>query len=372
MKKQTFALALVLALLTGCAAPAAETTPTPEPSPAPTEAPAPQTLAELLTTLTAEDIGYVSWGGPNQSPTAEKLAPMIAAAMAHTVDHDELTVNGSDNDVIWSLDFYIAPKDQGGYSGDDAVYAWAGLEENIVEFFGGTNVPEGRVWVEDEPLYQLLRTQNDTPDNIDQAAYAAHKDTVDGFFNGRLAEVWDGGYSAWELTYFALEAENKDLDAQVYGLGAVYSTDPPELACQMLAGGAYVDSALRAHGLEWYPVRLLVVDGQELSLTGDGRAEEVYLNNDEDAQLVVGLPGSVRGIVIYDPNGGDLTTLDVNAALGVPISYRAGDIGNLLGEYSDCIVAVATEGGTGELYRYTVDRTLEYVCPLDDALYKGT
>ena len=67
--------------------------------------------------------------------------------------------------------------------------------------------------------------------------------------------------------------------------------------------------------------------------------------------------------------------LDVNEALGCQASEYMGNIGNLQDEYHDCIWAgFAAPDGTlrFEVYRYTPERTLEYVCPLDDALYKGT
>ena len=71
-----------------------------------------QALLERLANLTAEDIGYVSWYGSNEPPTAEELAELLRQAAEHPVDHDSLTLNGSATDVVWTLDCYLAPKDQ--------------------------------------------------------------------------------------------------------------------------------------------------------------------------------------------------------------------------------------------------------------------
>lgn len=222
-----------------------------------------QALLERLANLTAEDIGYVSWYGSNEPPTAEELAELLRQAAEHPVDHDSLTLNGSATDVVWTLDCYLAPKDQETYSGDDALYLQAGLEENVVEVFGGANLPGGRLHLESEALYQLLRTSLDTPDDIDQEAYAACKALTDAYYDARLAQVSaDGGFVGWELTGFREADEEAALDARAYAISAAFYTDPPEGALHLLAGGMYADSSLRAHGLDWQRVYLVTIGGE--------------------------------------------------------------------------------------------------------------
>lgn len=222
-----------------------------------------QALLERLDNLTAEDIGYVSWYGSNEPPTAEELAELLRQAAEHPIDHDSLTLNGSATDVVWTLDCYLAPKDQETYSGDDALYLQAGLEENVVEVFGGANLPGGRLHLESEALYQLLRTSLDTPDDIDQEAYAACKALTDAYYDARLAQVSaDGGFVGWELTGFREADEEAALDARAYAISAAFYTDPPEGALRLLAGGMYVDSSLRAHGLDWQRVYLVTIGGE--------------------------------------------------------------------------------------------------------------
>lgn len=222
-----------------------------------------QALLERLANLTAEDIGYVSWYGSNEPPTAEELAELLRQAAEHPIDHDSLTLNGSATDVVWTLDCYLAPKDQETYSGDDALYLQAGLEENVVEVFGGANLPGGRLHLEREALYQLLRTSLDTPDDIDQEAYAACKALTDAYYDARLAQVSaDGGFVGWELTGFREADDEAALDARAYAISAAFYTDPPEGALHLLAGGMYVDSSLRAHGLDWQRVYLVTIGGE--------------------------------------------------------------------------------------------------------------
>ena len=222
-----------------------------------------QALLERLANLTAEDIGYVSWYGSNEPPTAEELAELLRQAAEHPIDHDSLTLNGSATDVVWTLDCYLAPKDQETYSGDDALYLQAGLEENVVEVFGGASLPGGRLHLESEALYQLLRTSLDTPDDIDQEAYAACKALTDAYYDARLAQVSaDGGFVGWELTGFREADEEAALDARAYAISAAFYTDPPEGALRLLAGGMYVDSSLRAHGLDWQRVYLVTIGGE--------------------------------------------------------------------------------------------------------------
>ena len=222
-----------------------------------------QALLERLDNLTAEDIGYVSWYGSNEPPSAEELAELLRQAAEHPIAHDSLTLNGSATDVVWTLDCYLAPKDQETYSGDDALYLQAGLEENVVEVFGGANLPGGRLHLESEALYQLLRTSLDTPDDIDQEAYAACKALTDAYYDARLAQVSaDGGFVGWELTGFREADDEAALDARAYAISAAFYTDPPEGALRLLAGGMYADSSLRAHGLDWQRVYLVTIGGE--------------------------------------------------------------------------------------------------------------
>ena len=285
MKKRTLPLMLAGALLLVLCAcgPAAE-------GPAPTDTtPAETSLLDLLAGLTEEDIGEVSQYGPNEPPDNTTLAAMLNEAAAHPIDHADLTLNGSDTDVVWSLDCYIAPKNQGVYSGEDALHLQAGLEENVVEIFGGENLPDGRVHLEDAALYQLLRTSCDQESFINEYYYEKYRDLVDGYYDGRLEEVRDVGYTAWELTEFLGvlgTTKESGKGAVAFRMGAAFVTDPPELAPHVLAGGAYVDSALRVHGLDWQNVYLVTLDDEPVGLSfGESVIEFIKANWGEEVCL---------------------------------------------------------------------------------------
>lgn len=259
-----FALAFSLTVCgTGQRSEPAPTPSAPAASPTP-NAPVAETLEELLLNLTEDEIGFVNSFGPGGPIAAQTLAPLVRAAAEHTVDHAELTLNGSDTDIVWSLDLYMGARDQWAYSGEDSVYFYAGLEENIVEVNTGSNLPSGRLWLEDEALYQLLRTQNDADDGpIDRDAYDAYHETVDTFLNQPLKR---GDISLIrELIRFKEVDEAPRLGAKLYLLNAVLHADPPEQAPHLISGGEYVDSRLCIHT---YMTYLVVVDGEAVGCVG--------------------------------------------------------------------------------------------------------
>lgn len=271
-KRRLLPLLLTATLLAGCKAPVVE-------SPVPTEEPAPdptkeatlekETLSEWLSNLLGEEIGQVEWYASTPGPTEEELAALIHAAMEHQVDHAPMTVNGSDTDVIWDIGFFVGSREAGSRFGGDMVTLWAGLEENIVEIFAGENLPDGIVFVEDEALYQLIRTSLDREWVLNDTYYERYKDMVDGFYNELQEET---GFSSWELVEFVgycgtSKVQNEGIT--VFKMRAAFRTDPPELAPHRLVGGQYVDSQLRVHGLPWYPVHLVTIDGEAIGLTYD-------------------------------------------------------------------------------------------------------
>lgn len=226
-------------------------------------------LLELLAELEGEDIGSVSWYGSSAPPEADELAALIRAAASHPMDHPDLTLNGSDTDVVWSLDCYLAPKGQDVYSDVDALYLWAGLEENVVEVFGGANLPNGRVHLEDETLYQLLRTSCDSDTVINETYYEKYRDMVDGYYDSRLEHLKETGYVSWELTEFLGvlgTTKESGKGAVAFRMNAAFRTDPPELAPNRIAGGAYVDSQLRVHALDWQNVYLVTLDDEPVGI----------------------------------------------------------------------------------------------------------
>ena len=194
----------------------------------------------------------MNWYGPGDPPEAEELAALIRAAAAHPADHPGLTLNGSDTDVVWSLDCYY-------------FQLRAGLEENVVEVLGGASLPDGKVHLEDEALYQLLRTSRDPPADLlpDPSAYAPYQEAIAAHLDGVCARAWEGRYTGWDIVEFAQEdgwtsfADGTTLE--VWFVRSAFRAEPAEAAVHMLAGGMYVDSQLRAYGLDSAPLLLVAV-----------------------------------------------------------------------------------------------------------------
>ena len=260
------ALALA-ALLAACGpeAPApSETAPPPETAPAEPVQNSDELLA-LLEDLEAEDISFISWPGSGKGPSAEELAGLLRQAAGHPIDHAGLTLNGSTADVVWTLDCYLDPQGQGTYSEDDALYLWAGLEENVVEVFGGANLPGGRLHLESEALYQLIRTSLDTPEELlaAPASYAPYQEAIAAHLDQVCASSWDGRYTSWDIVEFAREdgwlGFTDGSRLEIYWVKSAFRTNPPEDAVQLLAGGMYVDSQLRAFGLDAAPLLVVAV-----------------------------------------------------------------------------------------------------------------
>ena len=151
--------------------------------------------------------------------------------------------------IAWELSFELWPAGQEG----DMVCLWAGLEENVVEIYAAGRLPRGRIMVEDEALYQLLRTSRDGLPRVEDESYADYKWAVDDYYDARVADMnqllaesgLDWRVAGWELGTFHLVGENTEAGTQAYLMADLWYTDPPEKVCNMLTGGAYVDSLLR-------------------------------------------------------------------------------------------------------------------------------
>ena len=219
-------------------------------------------LLELLAGLEGTDIGSVSWYGSNQEPDAGMLATLLREGAERSVP---APTDAPYATTVWSLDCYLAPAGQDTYSGDDALHLTAGLAENVVEVFSGGSLPGGRVWLESEELYQLLRTSNDPPADLLPApsAYAPYQEAIAAHLDGVCARAWEGRYTGWDIVEFAREdgwtGFSDGTTLEVWFVRSAFRAEPAEEALQMLAGGMYVDSQLRAYGLDSAPLLLVAV-----------------------------------------------------------------------------------------------------------------
>lgn len=221
------------------------------------------TLTALLTGLQKGDVGEYTWGGQEEQYIyPDDLAELLRTAAASPVERDSLGEN-----ILWTLDVPIIPA--GNYSGRGTLHLSAGLEENMVEVSGRDGLPAGTLYLENQELYQLVRTSSDYGGFINETYYEKYQDIVDGYFDSRLEEVKDAGYVSWELSEFlgVLGTTKQDGKGVVaFRMKAAFSTEPPELAPDRIAGGAYVDSQLRVHGLDWQNVYLVTLDDDPMGI----------------------------------------------------------------------------------------------------------
>lgn len=220
-------------------------------------------LTALLTGLQKGEVGEYTWGGQGEQYIyPDDLAELLRTAAASPAERDSLGEN-----ILWTLDVPIIPA--ANYSGRGTLHLSAGLEENVVEVSGRDGLPAGTLYLENQELYQLVRTSQDYEGFINETYYEKYRDIVDGYFDSRLEEVKDAGYVSWELSEFlgVLGTTKQDGKGVVaFRMKAAFSTDPPELAPDRIAGGAYVDSQLRAHGLDWQNVYLVTLDNEPMGI----------------------------------------------------------------------------------------------------------
>ena len=221
-------------------------------------------LPEYLLALSPAEIGYVSWAGMNEAPTAEELLPMVQRACKTTVEMEPFA-------TFWSAELYVGERDAGIWNGDDAISLHVGLREPVVHIFGGGNIPGEDVYVADEELYWYLRTMYDTESRgVDQAAYDAYRDWLDPLIYEpeELPEVLHVSSVTKELTGLVLADNSEKLNAKAYGVDIVWNVEPRESAPNLLAGGALVDSEKRIHGMNADSRYLIVVDGEPVGFVG--------------------------------------------------------------------------------------------------------
>lgn len=328
-------------------------------------------LLAQLAALQGEDIAFVSWdeerGG---NPTLDALADMIRHAVMEGAlpDGESLTVNGFLSDVVWSLDVYLGDAAPTEWSGDNALYLWAGQTEDVVQIFGGSNLPRETVLVKDHALYQLLRTGLDTePAPIDQAAYRRWQSIVEAWLAERSYRG-DGVSVTRELTGFYLAREELALGAEFYLIESVGVVTPAEKAPSLLAGGAYVDSDLRIHYDGSENNILVLIDGEAAGFTSwmwleidrglDACATRDDLRRSLAGEELCALPQ--KDAVSESPNvdfaGRALSTeadaLDYDARLA---QVKAGSLGGQYWEGEGCLAWVTELTGTPHARQYRLD-----------------
>lgn len=250
----------------------------------------------FLASIQAEDIGYPSWSINRTNPTDEELAQYLQNAASCQTDSSEEAFG----DVIWTLDMYVdaPPDDELDY--EHLLSLTAGFQENLVGIWGGSALPDGKIYVDDSELYWLVRTINDTDAHIDEDALSAYQATIDQYIAEEQSRINDPAITV-ELLSVKERVAQSDIGVEVYSIGTVWTSDSPEALLKSMAGGAYFDSQLRLHpGGNSSMSYMLVIDKTPVGFLTWEALEEIesqdFTSGEELLNSIKENPGGFRPI----------------------------------------------------------------------------
>lgn len=177
-------------------------------------------LAELMSTITAEDIKYIACEVTG-AVTAEQLAPALNAAAAN-----QTALNASSQDTWYSLTAYLT---------DGRLELRAGLEENAVYVRYERSAGLREAVFEDSELYWLIRDSYSTSTNMEEVRYEEYRSVIEARAESTVqsAERYGGGpaFTGYELTLCELKDsfEGDSVRYEVYAWSVAYTTDDPDV-----------------------------------------------------------------------------------------------------------------------------------------------
>lgn len=206
-------------------------------------------LAELMSTITAEDIKYIACEITG-AVTAEQLAPALNAAAAN-----QTALNASGQDTWYSLTAYLT---------DGRLELRAGLEENAVYVRYERSAGLREAVFEDSELYWLIRDSYSTSTNMEEVRYEEYRSVIEARAESTVqsAERYGGGpaFTGYELTLFELKDsfEGDSVRYEVYAWSVAYTTDDPDVL--PVTGEVSFDAEGRVTGYDsdtYFAVRVL-------------------------------------------------------------------------------------------------------------------
>lgn len=206
-------------------------------------------LAELMSTITAEDIKYIACEVTG-AVTAEQLAPALNAAAAN-----QKALNASSQDTWYSLTAYLT---------DGRLELRAGLEENAVYVRYERSAGLREAVFEDSELYWLIRDSYSTSTNMEEVRYEEYRSVIEARAESTVqsAERYGGGpaFTGYELTLFELKDsfEGDSVRYEVYAWSVAYTTDDPDVL--PVTGEVSFDAEGRVTGYDsdtYFAVRVL-------------------------------------------------------------------------------------------------------------------
>ncbi len=206
-------------------------------------------LAELMSTITAEDIKYIACEVTG-AVTAEQLAPALNAAAAN-----QTALNASGQDTWYSLTACLT---------DGRLELRAGLEENAVYVRYERSAGLREAVFEDSELYWLIRDSYSTSTNMEEVRYEEYRSVIEARAESTVqsAERYGGGpaFTGYELTLFELKDsfEGDSVRYEVYAWSVAYTTDDPDVL--PVTGEVSFDAEGRVTGYDsdtYFAVRVL-------------------------------------------------------------------------------------------------------------------
>ena len=206
-------------------------------------------LAELMSTITAEDIKYIACEVTG-AVTAEQLAPALNAAAAN-----QTALNASSQDTWYSLTAYLT---------DGRLELRAGLEGNAVYVRYERSAGLREAVFEDSELYWLIRDSYSTSTNMEEVRYEEYRSVIEARAESTVqsAERYGGGpaFTGYELTLFELKDsfEGDSVRYEVYAWSVAYTTDDPDVL--PVTGEVSFDAEGRVTGYDsdtYFAVRVL-------------------------------------------------------------------------------------------------------------------
>lgn len=206
-------------------------------------------LAELMSTITAEDIKYIACEVTG-AVTAEQLATALNAAAAN-----QTALDASSQDTWYSLTAYLT---------DGRLELRAGLEENAVYVRYERSAGLREAVFEDSELYWLIRDSYSTSTNMEEVRYEEYRSVIEARAESTVqsAERYGGGpaFTGYELTLFELKDsfEGDSVRYEVYAWSVAYTTDDTDVL--PVTGEVSFDAEGRVTGYDsdtYFAVRVL-------------------------------------------------------------------------------------------------------------------
>lgn len=232
--------------------------------------------SSYLSSIQEEDIGYPGWPMGQEKLTNDELAQLLRNTAPRQTDSSEEAFGN----IIWTLSMYVDAPPDDKLNQENELRLSAGLQENLVCIWGGNAFPNGKFYVEDNELYWIVRSINDTDSSIDEVVLSTYQNVIEQYIAEEQSHIENSAITV-ELLSVKEQIDINDIGVKVYTIGTVWTSDSPEELFKCMAGGGYIDSELRLHpdGNSSKP-NLLVIDGTAMGYLSWGCLEETNMLQD--------------------------------------------------------------------------------------------